>query len=129
MHPPIEQVAVLLTRARANPAAVAFHDFLFSEDARRMIPVAGREREPGAGWWGPRGLFNLMTAGFIVAYRPRAEFCVGAALPPLYPLAKANICVYADFNRRLMGVKGEACARPPGGSWNCARFDEVVFRW
>ena len=57
------------------------------------------------------------------------EFCVGAALPPLYPLAKANICVYADFNQRLMGVKGEACARPPGGSWNCARFDEIVFRW
>ena len=55
-----------------------YDDALVREHARRMIPVAGREREPGAGWWGPRGLFNLMTAGFIVAYRPRAEFCVGA---------------------------------------------------
>ncbi len=55
-----------------------YDEELVRDHARRMIPVAGREREPGAGWWGPRGQFNLMNAGFIVAYRPRAEFCVGA---------------------------------------------------
>ncbi|MEM1207109.1 MAG: hypothetical protein AAGN66_27995 [Acidobacteriota bacterium] len=57
------------------------------------------------------------------------ELCIGAAVPPFYPLAKAQICVYANFDKCTLGAKGEVCARPPGGSWNCARFDEIILRW
>lgn len=41
LHAPIRQDAVLLTRARDNPAAQAFMEFLQSQDARDIISAAG----------------------------------------------------------------------------------------
>lgn len=62
---------------RVSPNAW-YDDALVREHARRMHPIVGREREPGAGWWGPRGLLGSMTSGFILAYKPRAELLVSA---------------------------------------------------
>lgn len=43
------------------------------------------------------------------------------------PLHKLEVAVRAEHDRREVRARGEACYW--AGSWQCARFEEVIFRW
>ena len=44
-------------------------------------------------------------------------------------LAKARVCITADFSKKEVWVEGELCTRKWTGGWDCNSFKTKILSW